>query len=68
MNKGTAKVVIMDIQECDTINSSLAMLKLLTLSTDQVRKGQVVPAERTIAELRTEIAEKRGKMPCTQAS
>lgn len=57
--KGLPKAVVMDINEYDEMKASLAMLRLLATSAEQVRTGQVVPADDTIAKLRAEIAERR---------
>lgn len=63
--KGLPKAVVMDINEYDEMKASLAMLRLLATSAEQVKMGQVVPADDTIAQLRAEIAERRrvGALP-----
>lgn len=55
--KGAAKAVIMDVEEFDRLQASLAMLKLLAVSSEQLKKGEVVPAEETYAQLMAEIEE-----------
>lgn len=57
--KGLPKAVVMDINEYDEMKASMAMLRLLATSAEQVKSGQVVPADDTIAQLRAEIAERR---------
>lgn len=57
--KGLPKAVVMDINEYDEMKASMAMLRLLATSAEQVKAGQVVPADDTIAQLRAEIAERR---------
>jgi prevent-host-death family protein len=55
--KGSAKAVIMDVTEYDKLQASLAMLKLLTISSEQIKNGEVVPADQTFAELTAELEE-----------
>ena len=55
--KGSAKAVIMDVEAYDKLQSSLAMLKLLAVSSEQIKNGEVVPADQTFAELAAELEE-----------
>ena len=57
--KGLPKAVVVGINEYDEMKASLAMLRLLATSSEQVRAGRVVPADDTFAQLRAEIAERR---------
>jgi len=57
--KGVAKAVVMDVQEYDKMKASLALLRLLAVSSEQVKKGQTVPMDDTLAQLQAEIDEKR---------
>ncbi len=57
--KGLPKAVVMDIAEYDEMRASLAMLRLLATSAEQVKAGRVVPAEDTLAQLQAEIDERR---------
>jgi prevent-host-death family protein len=57
--KGLPKAVVMDIAEYDEMRASLAMLRLLATSTEQMKGGQVVPMEDTLAQLQGEIDERR---------
>jgi len=55
--KGAAKAVIMDVEAYDKLQASLAMLKLLAISSEQIKNGQTVPADETYAQLMAEIEE-----------
>ena len=55
--KGSAKAVIMDINEYDRLQASLAMLKLLARTSQQLKDGQTVSADETFAQLQAEIDE-----------
>lgn len=57
--KGLPKAVVMDIVEYDEMKASLAMLRLLAGSAEQVKAGLIVPADDTLAQLQAEIDQKR---------
>jgi hypothetical protein len=59
MKKGLPKAVVMDINEYDAMRASLAMLRLLAVTSEQVKAGQVAPADDALAQLQAEIDEKR---------
>lgn len=57
--KGMAKAVVMDIQRYDELQESLAMLKLLGLTSEEVKTGVTRPADDVFAELQHEINQKK---------
>ena len=49
---GEAKVVLQDIDSFETMQETMALLKILALGNRQIEAGQVQPAEDVIARLR----------------
>lgn len=58
---GEAKAVLQDIASYEEIQESLALLKILALSQKDVEEGRVEPVEKTFADLREEIRQRREK-------
>ncbi len=55
--KGQAKVVMQDIRVYEQMQESLAMLKILLLSSGHLREGKVKPARQAFADVRKKISE-----------
>ena len=49
---GKAKVVVQDIDSYESMQETLALLKILALGSRQIETGQVQPADDVIARLR----------------
>ena len=56
---GEAKAVLQDIASYEEIQESLALLKILAMSQQDVKEGRVDPAEKVFADLREEIRLRR---------
>lgn len=56
---GEAKVVVQDIRVYEQMQETLAMLKILALSTASIEKGKYKPAKKAFEDVRRKIAEKR---------
>jgi prevent-host-death family protein len=54
---GEAKVIVQDIKLYEQTQQSLAMLKILALSTKNLKDGNVKPIEQTFKDLKKKIAE-----------
>ncbi|MCH7574719.1 MAG: type II toxin-antitoxin system Phd/YefM family antitoxin [Candidatus Marinimicrobia bacterium] len=52
---GEAKVVVQDIYSYEQMQESLAMLKLLAQSSQSIRDGDVVPAEKVFSDLKKRL-------------
>ena len=49
---GEAKAVLQDIESYDQMQEALALMKILALSNDSVRKGKILPARDAFARAR----------------
>ncbi len=49
---GEAKVVIQDVKSYEETQESLALLKILAIGDEQIKRGKVVPAKEALALLR----------------
>ncbi|HKK32349.1 MAG TPA: type II toxin-antitoxin system Phd/YefM family antitoxin [Desulfomicrobiaceae bacterium] len=49
---GEAKAVLMDLREYERLQESLAMLKILALSSRDIEEGNVVPSEKAFRSVR----------------
>jgi prevent-host-death family protein len=58
---GKAKAVVMDIGRYDELQESLALLRMLAVSTEQIRTGQHRPADELFDELERELDQKDGE-------
>ena len=54
---GEAKVVVQDIQAFEQSQESLALLKILALSTNHLQEGQVKPLKKAFTDLQKRIRE-----------
>jgi PHD/YefM family antitoxin component YafN of YafNO toxin-antitoxin module len=52
---GEAKAVLQDIKEYEEMKETLALLKILALGEESVRKGEVKPADEVFAEIEKKI-------------
>lgn len=52
---GEAKAVVQDIRQYEEIQESLALLKILALSSQSVKKGKTRPAKESFRAIREEI-------------
>ena len=55
---GKAKAVVMDIGRYDELQESLALLRMLAVSSEQIRAGQHRPADELFDELERELDQK----------
>ena len=53
--RGEAKVVVQDVRSYERTQESLAMLKILALSTKHIEEGKVKPANEAFAHVRARI-------------
>ncbi|RPI18105.1 MAG: type II toxin-antitoxin system Phd/YefM family antitoxin [Ignavibacteriae bacterium] len=53
---GNAKAVLMDIKEYEKQQRKIALLKIVAISEDQVKKGKVTPANEVFSELNKKIS------------
>lgn len=53
--KGEAKVVILDVREYDELQETLSLLRLLSMSQQDVTAGRVEPLDRVFDQLRQEL-------------
>lgn len=58
---GEAKVVVQDIKEYEKTQESLALLKILALSSSNIKKGKVKPLDEAFQDLEKRI-EKRQEL------
>lgn len=56
---GEARAVFLDIRLYEQMQESLALLKILALSTQHLRNGQVKPVEQAFQNVRQKIKEAR---------
>ena len=56
---GEAKAVLMDIREYDAMRESLAMLKMLAVSSREVKQGGTRDADQVFTELAVNLESKR---------
>jgi prevent-host-death family protein len=56
---GEATAVLQDIVSYEEIQESLALLKILAISRKDVEEGRMEPADKTFADLRKEIRQRR---------
>ena len=54
-HNGEAKAVVQDLQSYEELQDSLAMLKILALSSTSISKGDFRPAEDVFAQLDKEL-------------
>jgi len=52
---GEAKVVVQDIKEYEKTQETMALLKILSMSQDSIKKGKFKPADKAFAELRKKM-------------
>ena len=52
---GEAKVVIQDIKSYESLRNSLSLLKLIVLSEDDIRKGDVTPQDEMFENLEKKL-------------
>ena len=55
---GKAKAVVMDINRYDELQESLALLRMLAVSTEQMKAGRHRPADEVFDELERELDQK----------
>ena len=55
---GKAKAVVMDINRYDELQESLALLRMLAVSTEQMKAGRHRPADELFDELERELDQK----------
>jgi prevent-host-death family protein len=55
---GKAKAVVMDISRYDELQESLALLRMLAVSSEQIQTGQHRPADELFDELEHELDQK----------
>jgi prevent-host-death family protein len=52
---GEAKVVVQDIKEFEKTQDTMAMLKILSMSQDSIKRGKFKPADKAFADLRKKM-------------
>ena len=63
---GKAKAVVLDIHRYDELQESLALLRMLATSTDQMNAGQYRPADELFDELERELDRKDAEAAAVQ--
>lgn len=56
---GEAKAVLQDIKNYEAMHEALALLKILAVSTNEVRHGRTKPLKQAFVELRERIKQKK---------
>ena len=56
---GEAKAVIMDVREYDGMRQSLALLKMLAMSSREIKQGKVRDAKDVFADIEAKLAARR---------
>jgi prevent-host-death family protein len=52
---GEAKVVVQDIKEYEKTQETMALLKILSMSQDSIKKGKFKPVNKAFADLRKKM-------------
>ncbi len=58
-HNGEAKLVVQDIRDYEQTQESLAMLKILALSSENIRKSNFTPARKAFEKIRQRIDESK---------
>lgn len=56
---GEAKAVLIDVREYDAMRESLALLKMLAISSKEIKDGKTRSADEVFADLQTSLKNKR---------
>jgi prevent-host-death family protein len=56
---GEAKAILMDVREYDAMRESLAMMKILAVSSREVQQGRIRNADKVLAGLAAKLKSKR---------